>query len=598
MLFCLILYWPGIFVWFHQDDFAFLGLYPSIHNWHDLVSAIFRPTQHGTWRPLSERVYFIGLQWLFGTPHARPFRIVAFATQFANLALIGAITLRLTRSRLAGFMAPILWIGNAVLVTVMVWDSAYIYALGGLALLSAFWMLLRYIETSELRYYGGMWAIFLSGFLVLEMNFVFPALAAAYTLLCSRAHFRKTLPLFIPSIVFVVADTLLIPKQSTGPYAMHLNLGIFNSLRAYWVMLFEPLNMPIFTRIPQYVAVVGMFSFTIALAGFVLYEAFRRNLLPLFFLCWFAIVIGPVLPFQEHIVDYYPTLPSIGVAMLGAYALAVAFQRRMWIRIAGSVLLVFFLVESVPSAHGGAKWNNDRSYEVKTLVLGAAELSGHNPDKLILLDGVGDQLYAQALQDGPFRFLRVENVFLAPTPAEERCMPQTDLTNDTGKYPLTVGAMLRAMESHGLMVYRYDQGKLLNVTDGFVLGLSALNVADPAKASLLGPTWYRAEGGGRWMPKRASLKMDGPVNGCHRLYVSGFCPASQLAPGPFLMTLSVNGHAFPAERVDQAGEFRFDFPVQAAAEGRYDIIVDLDHIVIPPADGRPLGLVFGAFAIR
>ena len=162
-LFCLIVYWPGFMVWFHDDDFAFLGLYPFIHNWHDLSDALFRPTGHGTWRPLSERAYFIGVQALFGVPHARPFRVIAFLTQFANLILISAITLRLTRSRLAGFLAPILWIANSALVAVMDWNCAFMYALCGLVFLSAFWFLLRYIETNRLRYYAAVWCIFLTG---------------------------------------------------------------------------------------------------------------------------------------------------------------------------------------------------------------------------------------------------------------------------------------------------------------------------------------------------------------------------------------------------------------------------------------------------
>ena len=609
MVFCLILYWPGLFTWFHMDDFAFLGLYPTIHNWRDLAQAIFTPTIHGTWRPLSERVYFIGLQWLFGTPHARPFRIVAFLTQFANLGLISAITFRLTRSRLAGFLAPILWIANAVLVQLMVWDAVYIYALCGLFILGAFWMLLRYIETNQGRYYAAMWAIFLTGFLALETNMVFPALAAAYTLLCSRAHFRKTLPLFIPSIVFVIADTLLIPKQSAGPYTIHLNLGMLNSLGAYWAMVFEPLNMQVFTRFPASVAILGMVMFTGALIGFAIYQALRRNPLPVFFLCWFVIMIGPFLPFQEHIVPYYPALPSIGIAMLAAYAFAAAFHQRIWFRIAASALLALFLLESIPSARGGAKWHNDLSYEVKNLVLGAAEIGRRNPDKLILLDAISDRLYGAAIDDGPFRFLSVENVFLAPS--AEGCLPPAGRSVVGTSAPVPVETVLTAIRNHRLLVYRFERNKLVNVTaeytsaiqamtspDQHTLATQVMNVADVSKASLLGPTWYPAENGSRWMPKNALVKINGPVNGCHKLHVSGYCPAPQLARGPLLMTVHVNGENFPAVKVEGAGEFNFDFPLRASPGGRYEIVLELDHTVVTPPDKRELGLAFGTFEIR
>jgi len=598
MLFCLILYWPGIFVWFHDDDFAFLGLLPGIHNWRDLADAIFRPTIHGTWRPLSERVYFIGVQWLFGTPHARPFRIIAFATQFANLALIGAITLRLTRSRVAGFLAPVLWIANAVLVHVMTWDATFIYALSGLALLGAFWLLLRYIETNHRRYYAGMWAVFLTGFLVMETNVVFPALAAAYTLLCARTYFRKTLPLFIPSILFVIADQLLITKQAAGPYAMHFNLGVLNSLREYWLMTLVPLNVATFTRFPESAAFVGMVLFTVGLLAFAIYQAIHRNLLPVFFLCWFGIVIGPVLPFQEHIVDYYPTLPSIGIAMLGAYAFAAAIHYRIWSGIAASGLVIFFLLESIPSARGGAKWFNDRSYEVKNLVLSAAQISRRNPDKVILLDGISDSLYWAAIADRPFRFLSIQNVYLAPD--SEDCLPPTARTVNAATFIVPVETLRTASADHKLLVYIFAGNRLVNITDQYTLPpAETLNVGDPKKANQLDPTWQPAENGFRWTLKSALVRIDGPVSGCHKLYVSGYCPAPQLARGPLLMTVYVNGAALPAVRVDKAdAEFNFEFPFKAAASGHYEIVVELDHTVTTPPDMRQLGLVFGTFEIR
>ena len=46
--------------------------------------------------------------------------------------------------------------------------------------------------------------------------------------------------------------------------------------------------------------------------------------LPLFFLAWFAILIAPVLPLSDHLSEYYPFLPSIGLAMWGGWALALA----------------------------------------------------------------------------------------------------------------------------------------------------------------------------------------------------------------------------------------------------------------------------------
>ena len=50
---------------------------------------------------------------LFGLD-ALPFKIVIFATQFANLALVASIGARLTGLRAAGFFAAVFWVLNGV----------------------------------------------------------------------------------------------------------------------------------------------------------------------------------------------------------------------------------------------------------------------------------------------------------------------------------------------------------------------------------------------------------------------------------------------------------------------------------------------------
>ncbi len=196
-LFCLILYWYGLKSWFQLDDFVWLGLLRGVHDWGDLMRAIFSPAQHGTFRPFSERGLFLLFHALFG-PAALPFRIWAFLTQFLNLALITSITLRITGLRLAGFLAPVFWVANSSLYVVMTWSSAYMQALCGFCLLLAFHFLLRYIQTADRRYYFAQWVVFLFGFGVMETNLVYPALAGLYTLLLARPYFRSTLPLMIP----------------------------------------------------------------------------------------------------------------------------------------------------------------------------------------------------------------------------------------------------------------------------------------------------------------------------------------------------------------------------------------------------------------
>src|SRR5229473_2357458 len=202
-LFLLAFYWYGLKCWFRQDDFAWLWLTTQVHSWSDFWRAMFEPQAQGTIRPWSERAFFMALYSLFGL-NALPFRICVFLTQIANLTLIRSVGERVTGSPAAGFWGALLWAGNTALIPVMTWSAVYNQALCGLFLLLAFYFLLRYIETGGALFNWAQWIVFLLGFGALEINVMYPALAACYTLLCARSHFRRVVFLFIPSALFTM----------------------------------------------------------------------------------------------------------------------------------------------------------------------------------------------------------------------------------------------------------------------------------------------------------------------------------------------------------------------------------------------------------
>ena len=233
-IFCLIFYWNGLRCWFQQDDFAWLQLSGQVHSLGDLWRTMFAPLAQGTIRPWSERAFFMGLYSLFGLD-ALPFRICVFLTQIANLTLIRAVTQRITGSASAGFWAALLWITNAALIRVMTWSSVYNQALCGFFLLLAFYFLLRYIESGDRRFNIAQWIVFLLGFGALELNVVYPALAATYTLLCARGYFKRTLPLFVASAVFTVIHRAVQPAGSVPAYVMRFDSALFSTFWRYLV---------------------------------------------------------------------------------------------------------------------------------------------------------------------------------------------------------------------------------------------------------------------------------------------------------------------------------------------------------------------------
>jgi len=186
MLFCLAVHWLALKTWFLGDDFAWLGLRLELHSPRDLVHILFRPEAQGTVRTISERLFFLIFYSVFGL-HAPPFRIWAFLTQFANIVLLVKIANQLTGSTAAGPIAAMLWTANAGLAVALGWSAAYNEIAFAFFILLAFYLFLRHIDTGEKKYWIWQWVVFLLGFGALELNVMYPALAASYALLCARA---------------------------------------------------------------------------------------------------------------------------------------------------------------------------------------------------------------------------------------------------------------------------------------------------------------------------------------------------------------------------------------------------------------------------
>jgi len=604
-IFCLILYWPGLMAWFQQDDFVWLNLPNQVYGWHGWLRALFGPTVQGTWRPLSERVFFLAFGAMFGSD-ALPYRIWVLLTMCANLALVESISARLTGSRAAGFCAAIFWIANSNLATVMSWTCEYILVACGFFLLLALHLFLRYVETGKLKYYVWTWAVFLTGFLAMETNIVFPLLAASYALACARPYFRKTLPFFGASIMYGVLHLWLAPNQGTVAYTMHFDRALPATFWSYWRRAFEPLQQPSVSPLPPVVETLEMTACTVALLAFAIYHARRKQWLPAMLLAWFAILLGPVIPLRDHISDYYLTLPLLALAMAGAYALVCAWRSGPRWKIIAAVLVAGYLVEQPPMAWRTAEWFRTRADAQEALVMGVARAHELHPRKTILLAGVDDNLFWGSIQQRSFLFLRIPNVYLAPG-SEVGITPHPDM-DDVSNYILPADETRRALERHEAVVYRAGEGPLRNITTQFVppadivaAGPLRINVGDPLVADRLGPTWYPLEPGFRWMPRQASVRMPGPRSPGQKLYVTAMCPGAQVQKGPLEMAVTVDGvRAPPVQFTKGDAEATFAFPVPPAAVGKreIEIAVELSRTVHIGGDTRDLGLAFGRFEIK
>ena len=317
MLFCVVVHWLALKIWFFGDDFAWLGLRLELHTPRDLIQVLFSPQAEGTVRTLSERLFFLVFSSVFGL-ESPPFRIWVFLTQFANIALLIQIARRLTGSATAGFLAALLWTANAGIAIAISWSSAYNEIAIAFFILLAFRLFLAYIDTGRRKYWIWQWVVFLLGFGALELNVVYPAIAAGYALCCARQHFRKTLYLFIPSILFTMVHFTFVPPSTDEHYRMYFGGSLFTMLWKYWAFTIGAVRDSQADWRPVWLGIGFTVLATVGLAAFVYRKVRNGEWAAAFLAAWFVIVLLPLLPLKNHFTEYYLTVPSIGLAILGS----------------------------------------------------------------------------------------------------------------------------------------------------------------------------------------------------------------------------------------------------------------------------------------
>ncbi len=609
-LLCLAFYWLGLRAWFQQDDFAWLSLYSRLQQTGDLAGLLFEPLAQGTIRPLSERVFFMSLFGLFGMD-AVPFRVAVFLTQFANLVLICDVTRRLTGSRAAGFIAPLMWTANGVLATVMSWTSAYNQALCAFFLLLSLRSLLMHVETGRRRYYVIQWASFLAGFGALEINIVYPAIAASYVLLKARRYLRPTLWLFLPSVVYAGLHWSFAPKPSSGPYMMHLDGSMFTGLGVFWARALGPARLDLASiHLPFWLIASATALLSLGLLAFVAHQCRRRNALGVFLLLWFVLLLAPVLPLRDHRSDYYLTTPTIGLAMLAAWALATAWRSRWFYKAAAVMLAAVYLASSLPVARSVTEWNYRFSRSARSLVHGLMRARELHPGKIILLTGLNSDQFWGTIYHKANLLAGVTGVYLAPG-SEQGIVERPEL-DSVSEYVLPPAVTVKVLEEDGAVVYSAADGeRLRNIT--LIFRETArerwsapalpwrVDAGSPLFAGQLGPTWHRIEGAYRWMPGSATVLLHGPASPAAKLHLSGFCAAEQVKEGPLRVTVGVDGHTVGRADLTKGGAaFDLAFPLPAATVGkpRIEVRIEVNRTFVVPSDGRELGLVFGTISVR
>ena len=487
----LWLYHRGLWCWFFGDDFSLLLLaaFPDKEFWE----AFFQPRAQGTFRPLSERLFFYFFYGWFGFD-AFPYRLLVFGTQIVNLWLLAALTNRLTGKRLAGFAAASLWGVHHGLSSSMTWTSAYNQVLCAFFLLLSFLLFLRFAESGRKRYYAAQWITFALGLGALETMVVYPAVLLAYVLIAHRRLWRHAAVMLPGSAAFAWMQLSAAPTASEGVY--QTNFGLASLAAGFWHYTQRAL-------VADEIASLAI-AMVIAAVAFAAYQAWRGVLLGVFMLAWFAITLGPYLPLPDHRLDYYLVLPSMGIAMLTGWAASLAFVafgsgarpalgssppagavvqkpqtaaessrlrlvetifERAPARIVFQVGVVLFAGTFVFASAGRAdrevSYFQPLSLAVKQLVSDTSRVRAEYPGKTILLANVPEMVFYLSMVHDAFRAVGVYDVYLTP---DSRISQRADVEHPIEQYFFPASETLIALERRQALVFDASGPRLLNIT--------------------------------------------------------------------------------------------------------------------------------------
>jgi hypothetical protein len=606
MLFCVAVHWLGLKIWFFGDDFAWLGLRLELHAPRDLIHILFSPQAEGTVRTLSERLFFLVFSSIFGL-ESPPFRIWVFLTQFANIALLIQIARRLTGSATAGFLAGLLWTANAGIAMAISWSSAYNEIAAAFFILLAFRLWLAYIDTGQRKYWIWQWVIFLLGFGALELNVVYPALASGYALCCARRHLRKTLYLFLPSALFTMAHLFLIPKSADEHYKMYFDGGLFAMLWKYWAFAMGAVRDSQADWRPLWLGIGFTVLATVALAAFVYRKVRNGEFAAVFLAAWFVIVLLPLLPFRNHFTEYYVTVPTLGLAILAAWAMASS--RHALTLAAAAALGCGYLTLSITDNRMAEKYHYNNARRLKYLIKGLESQQKMHAREVALLSGVDNDLFWSGFCDDPFRLIGIYHAYLAPGSAKA-IEPHPEWGCDTSRFFVNLDDAVPMLRSDQGRVYALEGRYVHDVTQAYLKTASVdflsrhpdfIDIADPTFQNRLGPTWYPAERGYRWMPKKATVRIHGPTKSGQILEASGYCPAAVVAQGPLEVSFRADGIALGKSTLtqpDQLFTLKFAWPAELVGRPMLEVQIEVSRTLEPPGETRPLGLVFTTFTIK
>lgn len=247
---------------------------------------------------------------------------------------------------------------------------------------------------------------------------VYPIAATAFCALFAPTRVRRTLWLWLGSLLYTAFRWNAISSVS-GAYALHFDIAALDAFVNYCAWALGHPSLDLSLPVSHVVFKIGVLCLTTALATFVVAKTQRRQWLAAFLVLWFLITLMPYVPLADHTIGYYLTLPSISLCLLGGWAAIEAWSASTTRRVLAVSALAIYLIPSILSTQLIVSSYIDRGLRTHQLINDIRAIEGRQPGKVLLLQGVTPELFAESIHHRPFERIGISTeVYLAPADEE------------------------------------------------------------------------------------------------------------------------------------------------------------------------------------
>lgn len=359
---CALLFYPGFFTYFHQDDFIHLSYSQTLGQ---VLSAfnIFQKGDFPFYRPIPTQFYFYFGKLIFGfNPFG--FHLINFFIFSLNIFLVYRLIKMISRNETVGLIASVFFAVNSTHFAPL-YSPAYIhelfYVLFGVLTVERF---LIWNTNHHSRNYIFSIAFFILALMSKETAVVLPAILILVHLFFERQKkFGFSFKIFLPFLVilagYLIAHFYYYGIASGPSYQIMIGKQTFNILAWYFFWALSTPNILIDFVGPGlklsnvFFQVAGgngwlfilLFPILLLLFLILLFQSFKSSKLILFGILWFIIGMIPLIIFPLHKLATEQAFSLVGLslslAVLYFVNLKAGYVRKLF---SLSLIIIYFLI--------------------------------------------------------------------------------------------------------------------------------------------------------------------------------------------------------------------------------------------------------------